>query len=85
MTTDPLAAAYRASAEQTENLRRLVEEAKQADTPAAVAALRRRVAELTEFARDVRDNYDHEACYHRDGSHEARCRKCKAEDVIGPH
>ena len=40
------------------------------------------VADLREFARDIRDNYDHEECYHRNGMAGMCCRVCKAEAVL---
>lgn len=44
-----------------------------------IAALRIRLAELEEFAKDIRDNYDHEG---RDDCYPS-CRRCRAIEVIG--
>ena len=38
--------------------------------------------DLYEFARDIRDNYDHEECYHRNGMAGMCCRVCKAEAIL---
>lgn len=38
------------------------------------------VLRLREFARDIRDNYDHDEDAHR---HNTCCRKCEAEHFIG--
>lgn len=42
------------------------------------ASLRLRLENLEEFARDVRDNYDHEGC-----NDPSVCRVCKAEQLVG--
>ncbi len=45
----------------------------------ALAEARKRIAELEEFAREVRDNYDCDSDAHRYGT---MCRACEAEKVL---